>query len=304
MTEATRQEQAQREGTAQTADVRGKIVEFLWYLKKKGLSEVTIKDYGYKLNKLAEAGVDLGDPENVKEYLAKKGDWSERTKFLTVSVYDGLARWLGLTWEAPCYKPVRNFPYIPTEEEVNQLIAACGRKLGTFLQLLKETGMRSGEAIKLEWTDVDFERKLVKITPEKGSNPRILPISDRLLGMLNNLPKKNNRLFPATFTSLKTNFFLTRKHAASKLSNQRLMKTSFHTLRHWKATMEYHKTKDIIHVQQLLGHRDIKSTMLYITLEQQLFQNTNDQFHVRVAKTTEDIKASARKQFAQVYRAQ
>ena len=150
---------------------------------------------------------------------------------------------------------------------------------------------RSGEAIKLEWTDVDSTRKLVKITPEKGSNPRILPISDNLLGMLNTLPKKNNRLFPATLTSLKTNFFLTRKHAASKLSNQRLMKTSFHTLRHWKATMEYHKTKDIIHVQQLLGHRDIKSTMLYITLEQQLFQNTNDEFHVRVAKTTEDIKA-------------
>ena len=69
------------------------------------------------------------------------------------------------------------------------------------------------------------------------------------------------------------------------------MKTSFHTLRHWKATTEYHKTKGIIHVQQLLGHRDIKSTMLYITLEQQLFQNTNDEFCVRVAKTTEEIKA-------------
>jgi len=55
--------------------------------------------------------------------------------------------------------------------------------------------------------------------------------------------------------------------------------------------MEYHKTKDIIHVQQLLGHRDIKSMMLYITLEQQLFQTANDEFYVRVASTTEEIKA-------------
>ena len=69
------------------------------------------------------------------------------------------------------------------------------------------------------------------------------------------------------------------------------MKTSFYTLRHWKATTEYHKTKDIIHVQQLLGHRDIKSTMLYITLERQLFQNASDEFCIRVAGTTDEIKA-------------
>ena len=31
--------------------------------------------------------------------------------------------------------------------------------------------------------------------------------------------------------------------------------------------------------------------MLYITLEQQLFQTANDEFCVRVARTTEEIKA-------------
>jgi len=52
--------------------------------------------------------------------------------------------------------------------------------------------------------------------------------------------------------------------------------------------MEYHKTKDIIHVQKVLGHRDIKSTMIYITLENALFQNTTDAFHVKTAKTVEE----------------
>jgi hypothetical protein len=47
----------------------------------------------------------------------------------------------------------------------------------------------------------------------------------------------------------------------------------------------------VIHVQQLLGHRDIKSTMLYICMEKQLFQTSDDDFHVKVAKTPEDIKA-------------
>jgi hypothetical protein len=52
--------------------------------------------------------------------------------------------------------------------------------------------------------------------------------------------------------------------------------------------MEYHKTKDIIHVQKVLGHRDIKSTMIYITLENALFQNVTDEFHVKTAKTVEE----------------
>ncbi|MEM1589913.1 MAG: hypothetical protein QW175_05800 [Candidatus Bathyarchaeia archaeon] len=62
----------------------------------------------------------------------------------------------------------------------------------------------------------------------------------------------------------------------------------FHTLRHWKGTMEYHKTKDIIHVQRLLGHKNIQNTLVYITIENALFQNTNDDFHVRTAKMVEE----------------
>ncbi|MHA1711039.1 MAG: hypothetical protein ACTSUS_03070 [Candidatus Freyarchaeota archaeon] len=43
-------------------------------------------------------------------------------------------------------------PYAPIEEEIDQLIAGSGKKLSVFLQLLKETGMRCAEAIRLEWT--------------------------------------------------------------------------------------------------------------------------------------------------------
>ena len=40
----------------------------------------------------------------------------------------------------------------------------------------------------------------------------------------------------------------------------------FHTFRHWKATMEYHKTKDILHVMKLLGHKNISNTLVYTQL--------------------------------------
>jgi site-specific recombinase XerD len=37
--------------------------------------------------------------------------------------------------------------------------------------------------------------------------------------------------------------------------------------------MEYHKTKDILHVTQMLGHRNIKNTLIYT----QLINNDEDE---------------------------
>ena len=57
-----------------------------------------------------------------------------------------------------------------------------------------------------------------------------------------------------------------RKQIAHKLGNPRILLIHFHTIRHWKATTEYARTKDILYVQQLLGHRSLKTTLKYIQL--------------------------------------
>ena len=64
-----------------------------------------------------------------------------------------------LEWIPPTYNRMRKLPFIPTEGEIDQLLAGCGKKVGTFLQTLKETGMRPGEAWKLKWSDIDFIKK-------------------------------------------------------------------------------------------------------------------------------------------------
>lgn len=51
-----------------------------------------------------------------------------------------------------------------------------------------------------------------------------------------------------------------------KLENPRLLQITLHTFRHWKATTEYAKTKDILHVMQLLGHKSIQNTLVYTHL--------------------------------------
>ncbi|MEM3694306.1 MAG: hypothetical protein QXI39_09845 [Candidatus Bathyarchaeia archaeon] len=45
----------------------------------------------------------------------------------------------------------RAIPFVPTEQEVDALIAASGWKLAPLLQLLKESGLRLNEALNLPW---------------------------------------------------------------------------------------------------------------------------------------------------------
>jgi integrase len=81
-----------------------------------------------------------------------------------------------------------------------------------------------------------------------------------------------------------------RRKIADKLQNPRILGISFHTFRHWKATMEYHRTKDILHVMQILGHKNIKNTLLYVQLAEELFRDQQE-YVSKVAKTEVDACA-------------
>jgi integrase len=175
------------------------------------------------------------------------------------------------------------------EQEIDQLIASTGKTTATLLQTLKETGIRIGEAKILKWIDINLQQKTVNITPEKGSNPRILPISDKLINMLNSLTKRTDgHVFIQDINSARNTFDHQRKDLALKLSNPRIRKITFHTLRHWKGTMEYHKTKDIMHVKYVLGHKSINCTLTYINLEQATFLADTDEWTVKTASTIKE----------------
>ena len=104
--------------------------------------------------------------------------------------------------------------------------------------------------------------------------------------MLNNLPRTEQRIFPGKLWIFRRTYRDYRKRLAQKLQNPRLRRIPFHTIRHWKATMEYNRTKDISYVKELLGHRDIKSTLIYT----HLVNFEGDDFHSATAKTVEDAE--------------
>ena len=265
-------------GESPQQNAKGKIIEHSFWLLKQGYSQATIKSRTKRLNRLLKLGADLNSEDSVKGIIATQ-EWSISSKVNAVDSYDSLQKMLGKTWTPPIYKRIRKLPFIPTETEIDQLIAGTSQRISTYLQLLKETGVRSGEASQLKWTDLDFENKSVRVTPEKGSNPRILPLSNRLIDMLGELPKRTQTVFGVNAELMRRNFAKQRKPLAAKLMNPRIIQITFHTFRHWKATMEYHKTRDILHVKEILGHKSLDNTMKYT----QLIGFKEDEYSARVA---------------------
>jgi integrase len=148
--------------------------------------------------------------------------------------------------------------------------------------------MRIGEILRLKWENIDPQKRLIIINePEKDSKPGISHISQNLIDRILSIPKKSERIFyPAKPSTAASTFTQAKKRLAAKLNNPRLLRITFHTFRHWEATMEYHKTKDLLHVMQLLGHRNIKNTLVYT----QLVNFENDDYHSATAKTIEQAQ--------------
>jgi len=268
-------------------EIRGKVLEFAVKRLREGYSEDGVKSYIYSLRSLVKNGADLHNPESVKEVI-RRMNLSNKTKSLLVTAYDSFIKFLGGSWEKPRYTWSQKLPFIPLESEIDELIAACSPMVSAFLQVCKETGARKREVARIEWTDIDFERNIISINhPEKGSNPRQIKVSSKCINMLSMLPKNRDRVF--SINSVDRQFYRQRKRIAKKLNNPRILRISFHTLRHWKGTMEYHKTKDILRVKYILGHKNIKNTLIYIDIENALFQNgREEEFYVRTARTVEE----------------
>jgi integrase len=161
-----------------------------------------------------------------------------------------------------------------------------------FCHFLKETASRSGEAWELKWNDVDFQRRLVRITPEKNSYPRTVKVSNNLLDRMNTLKTSKEYVFRYRSSDLKTLtrlFEKQRNRISKELQNPGLRSIHFHTFRHWKATMEYRKTRDILHVKTLLGHKNVNNTLKYIRYAEGL-EEQDDEWSCRVAKTIEEAQ--------------
>ncbi len=133
-------------------------------------------------------------------------------------------------------------------DEVRRVLDELDGELWLVCSLLYGTGMRLMEALRLRVKDVDFARHEILIRDGKGMKDRITMLPQRLEQPLrHHLDEKR----------VQRNF----KRAARGAGI--VKQISPHTLRHCFATHLLEAGQDIRTVQELLGHADVKTTMIY-----------------------------------------
>ena len=105
--------------------MRGSIIDFVWQLKKDGLSDVTIRNYSLSLEMLVRRGADLFNPESVKATIMFQQSWSNATKAQVIAGYKKFAVINNISWTPPKCEIIRKLPFIPLEKDNDELIACC-----------------------------------------------------------------------------------------------------------------------------------------------------------------------------------
>jgi integrase len=88
-----------------------------------------------------------------------------------------------------------------TPEKAERLITACNEHLRVLVIFLLYTGARVGEALWLNWDDVDLTRSHVTFPTTKNGEGRGVPLHARVRGVLANLPHREEKYFAAQTAS-------------------------------------------------------------------------------------------------------
>jgi integrase len=268
--------------------VKEGIFRTVWELRKEGYSPSTVEGYGNKLKVLSRIA-DLTCPESVREVIAGK-NCSVAYKEALVFAYCHYVRVNGLVWKAPCYKRQRGLPYIASPEQIGKIIARASRKYAVVFSVLRDTGLRPVELYNLTLRCMELEKGTINVKSVKNGLPRIVAVKPSTLAMLKEYVGRrtlgsDDQLFPDP-SAARHAFERYRNDVAKKLKEPNLMKIRLYDLRHFFATMLYHRTKDILYVKEQLGHKRIENTLVYT----HLVNFGDDEFVCKVARNSEEAK--------------
>ena len=163
-------------------------------------------------------------------------------------------------------KPQRVLPDILAKSEVAQLLKNTKNlKHRAMLTTIYALGLRSGELINLEISHMDGDRNIISVKAAKGKRDRVLPFPESLKTILREYfkihrPKKylfEGQKGKYASASLRAVF----KQAVKRTSLKK--DVTLHGLRHAYATHLLESGTNLRVIQELLGHNNVKTTMIY-----------------------------------------
>jgi integrase/recombinase XerD len=175
----------------------------------------------------------------------------------------------------PRMKRIQKFPVIPSKEDVFSLLNSTHNlKYKAILALIYGSGLRVSEVARLKMSDIDSKTMRIRVENAKHNTNRYTILSETALKVLRayfknyfspTTYKSNNWLFPGRNTSDHIHV-KSIKNTMIKLRDKLNLDStiSAHTLRHCFSTHALEDGVDPVFIQQMLGHKSLKTTLAYL----------------------------------------
>ncbi len=172
-----------------------------------------------------------------------------------------------------------------------------GKRDRAILELLYGTGIRRGECVRLDVTDVDLQQARLFIRDGKGKQDRIVPIPGAALSTLERYLVEVRPEYSTDPRERALFIGLGQRDRGGRLTEGRIHKIVVaaaaraglghvfpHALRHTCATHVLQGGADVRYVQELLGHRQLRTTAIYTRVDTADLKAALDRCHPRERK--------------------
>jgi len=271
--------------------------KFLAAKKVEGCSEKTIRYYKATLKKMLEKmglHVTRMTTDHLRKYLAEYQQVNHCSKVNTDNIRRILSSFFSWLEEENYImkSPVRRIHKIKTNKTVKETYSDEALELLrdntenlrdlAMIDMLASTGMRVGELVKLNISDIDFENRECVVFG-KGSKERPVYFDARTKIHLKNYLDSRNDDNPALFVSLLKPYNrleisgveIRLRKLGRKLEISRVHP---HKFRRTLATKAIDKGMPVEQVQRLLGHSKIDTTMQYAMVDQNNVKQSHRKF--------------------------
>ena len=265
----------------------------------RGLTDHTIQGYSTYIKAYFEFLTDViqKSPEEVSwDEMRQFIQWVQNTRSLSDRTINAVISQLRFFTMYVLHKPwddtqlpMRKFdtylPYVPTTEEVQLFINTLPTlKQKTMVALMYSAGLRVGEVCNLKYADIKRSAMRIHIAQAKNRSDRYAILSQKSLDMLTEYwyayGKPTDWLFPAKqdpSKPCKTGVFgyQVLQHRKKLGLNSKL---NCHSFRHAFGTHLYEAGTDLLTIKELLGHKSLTSTVIYVHLASYASRNIKSPF--------------------------
>ncbi|MFA6170909.1 MAG: site-specific tyrosine recombinase/integron integrase [Patescibacteria group bacterium] len=266
-------------------DVKELLAKIEEELKLRNYSKKTIKSYiaclndYFKFIKIVTKDPDLAA---IKKFLLEKQDRGLAPQTINLYLYAVKYFYSEIT-KCPrkinikFAKTSKKLPIVLSRSEIEGLInCLTNRKHKLLIALAYGAGLRLSETSALKIKDLDLKELTLHLKGAKGNRDRITIVPEKLVPKISELIALRDK-----------NEYIFLSNQGGKLSSRALQKVfekalksakiekdaTFHSLRHSFATHLLENGVDVRFVQELLGHKNIRTTQLYTKVTNPILKN-------------------------------